>query len=77
MWFGHLNGHETLSTTILHGTVEGARRRGRQKKSWLDNKQWTGKPLIVHYQPYSRLLGREKSGDGLQAKLPADPPNVR
>ena len=46
MWFGHLNRHETLSTTILQGTVEGSRRRGRQKKCWLDNiKEWTGKPI--------------------------------
>lgn len=41
-WFGHITRHTTLSKTILQGTVEGGRRRGRQKKSWQDNiKEWT------------------------------------
>ena len=41
-WFGHVSRHDTLSKTILQGTVEGGRRRGRQRKSWLDNiKDWT------------------------------------
>ena len=32
-----------MGKTILHGTVKGARRRGRQKKEWEDNiKEWTG-----------------------------------
>ena len=31
-----------LATTILRGTVKGARRRGIQKKRWEDNiKEWT------------------------------------
>ena len=42
-WFGHVTRHDSLSKTILQGTVEGWRRRGRQKKSWIDNiKEWTG-----------------------------------
>ncbi|XP_076456851.1 uncharacterized protein LOC143291108 [Babylonia areolata] len=41
-WFGHVIRHNTLSKTILQGTVEGGRRRGRQRKSWSDNvKEWT------------------------------------
>ena len=41
-WFGHVTRHDTLSKTILQGTVEGGRKRGRQRKSWLDNvKEWT------------------------------------
>ena len=41
-WFGHVTRHNSLSKTILQGTVEGGRKRGRQKKSWTDNiKQWT------------------------------------
>ena len=41
-WFGHVTRHNTLSKTILQGTVEGGRRRGRQRKSWSDNvRQWT------------------------------------
>ena len=39
--------HVTLSSglakTILQGTVQGGRRRGRQRKRWEDNiKEWTG-----------------------------------
>lgn len=41
-WFGHVTRHTSLSKTILQGTVEGKRRRGRQRKSWMDNiKEWT------------------------------------
>ena len=41
-WFGHVTRHDTLSRTILQGTVEGGRKRGRQRKSWSDNvKSWT------------------------------------
>ena len=41
-WFGHVTRHDTLSKTILQRTVEGRRKRGRQRKSWLDNvKEWT------------------------------------
>lgn len=42
-WYGHVIRHDSLSKTILQGTVEGSRRRGRQKKAWMDNiKEWTG-----------------------------------
>ena len=42
-WYGHVTRHTSLSKTILQGTVEGKRRRGRQRKSWMDNiKEWTG-----------------------------------
>ncbi|GFR70754.1 retrovirus-related Pol polyprotein LINE-1 [Elysia marginata] len=42
-WFGHVTRHDSLSKTILQGTVEGKRRRGRQKKARCDNiKEWTG-----------------------------------
>ena len=45
-WFGHIVRHDSLTKTILQGTVEGARRKGRQRKNWLDNlKEWTGLPL--------------------------------
>ena len=44
---GNLHGsgmshHDSLSKTILQGTLEGGRRRGRQRKCWVDNmKEWT------------------------------------
>ena len=35
-----------LAKTILQGTVQGKRRKGRQKKRWEDNiKEWTGMDL--------------------------------
>ena len=42
-WFGHTARHNSLSKTILQGTVEGGRRRGRPRKCWTDDvKAWTG-----------------------------------
>ena len=45
-WFGHVTRHDSLSKTILQGTWEGGRRRGRQRKCWMDNlKEWTYLPM--------------------------------
>ena len=45
-WFGHVTRSESMSKTILQGTVEGGRKRGRQKKRWEDNiSEWTAQPL--------------------------------
>ena len=42
-WYGHVSRSTGLAKTILQGTVEGSRRRGRQRKRWEDNiKEWTG-----------------------------------
>ena len=42
-WFGHVSRSCGLAKTILQGTVNGKRERGRQKKRWEDNiKEWTG-----------------------------------
>ena len=42
-WYGHVTRSSGLATTLLQGTVEGGRRRGRQRKRWEDNiKEWTG-----------------------------------
>ena len=41
-WFGHTVRHDSLAKTILQGSVEGGRKRGRPKKAWLANiKDWT------------------------------------
>ena len=41
--YGHISRSSGMAKTILQRTVKGARRRGRQKKSWEDNiKEWTG-----------------------------------
>ena len=45
-WFGHITRHGSLSKTILQGTLEGGRCRGRQRKCWMDNiKEWTSLPI--------------------------------
>ena len=42
-WYGHVTRPSGLAKTILQGTVQGRRRRGRQRKRWEDNiKEWTG-----------------------------------
>ena len=35
-WFGHVSRSSGLAKTILHGTLKGKRKRGRQKKRWED-----------------------------------------
>ena len=32
-WFGHITRHNTIANNILQGTLEGRRRRGRQRKT--------------------------------------------
>ena len=67
MWFGHVTRHNTLPKTVLQGTLEGGRRRGRQAKSWMDNiKDWTrmdSPTLIRKAEDRSgwRSLARKKS----------------
>ena len=42
-WYGLVTRSSGLAKTILQGTVQGGRRRGRQRKRWEDNiKEWTG-----------------------------------
>ncbi|GFR83852.1 endonuclease-reverse transcriptase [Elysia marginata] len=57
-WFGHVTRHDSLSKTILQGTVEGKRRRGRQKKAWCDNiKEWTA---LVMYELVSTAAPHQR-----------------
>ena len=42
-WYGHITRPSGLAKTVLQGTAQGKRRRGRQRKRWEDNiKEWTG-----------------------------------
>ena len=42
-WYRHVTRSSGLAKTILQGTVQGRRRRGRQRKRWEDSiKRWTG-----------------------------------
>ena len=36
-WYGHVTGSTGLAKAILQGTVQGKRKRGRQRKRWEDN----------------------------------------
>ena len=41
-WFGHV----TRNDSLFQGTLEGGRRRRRQRKCWMDNvKEWTSLPM--------------------------------
>ena len=45
-WYGHVTRSSELAKTILQGTVQGGRRRGRPRKNWGDNiSEWTGLQL--------------------------------
>ena len=52
-WFEHIRRHDSLTKTILQGTVRGWRRRGTQRKSRSDNlKEWTSPmmpELLAHF----------------------------
>ena len=41
-WYGDVSCSSSLAKNILHGTVKGGRRQGRQRKRWVDNiREWT------------------------------------
>ena len=49
-WFGHVTRSSGLAKTILQGTTQGGRRRGRQRNRWEDNiKEWTGLEWNILY----------------------------
>ena len=75
-WLVDISMSSGLAKTILHGTVKGKRRKGRQKKRWEDNiKEWQEWTLQAH-------LGRLKTGQGGKVLLrchiwcPDDPPGL-
>ena len=42
-WYCHISRSSGMANTILQGTMKGAKKRGRQKKRWVDNiKEWRG-----------------------------------
>ena len=45
-WFGHVIHHDSLSKTILQGTLESGWCCGWERKCWMDNiKEWTSLPM--------------------------------
>ena len=62
----------SLSKTILQGTLEGERRRGRQRKCWIDNiKEWTSS---VHTQIAHKGLQQRRLEEDLCWIVPHAPP---
>ena len=63
--------------TILQGTVNGARRRERQKKRWEDNiKEWTG----MGFGDFLRAAEDREGWKGIGATssvVPRRPPRLR
>ena len=64
-WFGHVTRHNSLPKTVLQGTLEGGRRRGRQAKCFLDNiKEWArmDSPTLIRrvedWAGWRRLIAR-------------------
>ena len=78
-WFGHVTRHDSRSQTILRGTLEGGRRRGRQRKCWLDNiKEWTDVPghaRPVHQGPLQKRL--EEGGCRIVPHVPTTTQSVK
>ena len=77
VFWGRVTRHDSLSKTILQGTLEGGRRRGRQRKCWMDNiKDWISLPMPEPQEKTGRgsLLNRpscpfdESIGQGTELK---------
>ena len=46
VWLAHITGLDSLSKSILQGTLEGGRRCGWHRKYWMNNiKEWTSLPV--------------------------------
>ena len=57
-FYGHTNRAGNLATTILQGSVDGKRGRGRPRTTWLKNiVDWTG--LVIN-DLYTNSMDRQK-----------------
>ena len=65
-WFGHVTRHDSLSRNIPQSTLEGGRRRGRQRKCWVG-------PCPC--QNCSQGPRAEKTGRGSPLIRPSCPPD--
>ena len=73
-WYGHVARSGGLAKTIMQGTVQGGRKRGRQKKRWEDNiKEWTGLSFIDS-QRASQDRNKWQEIVNSQRWCPNDPP---
>ena len=76
-WYGHVTRSNGLAKTILQGTVQGKRRKGRQKKKWADNiTEWTGESFAATQEiAHNRTRWRELVHRVVQR--PYDPGRLR
>jgi len=59
--YGHFTRSTELAKTVLQGTVQGRRRRGKQRKRWEDNvTEWTGKTLSDNLRKTENRTGWRK-----------------
>ena len=60
-WYGYVTRASGLSETGLQGTVQGGRRRGSQRKTWIDNiAEWTGNSFTTtHALAHDRQRRRQ------------------
>ena len=65
--YGYTMHQDSIPKTVLQGTLDKGRQRGRQTKSWMDNiKEWTqlGSPSLI------RLTGQDQLASvGIQVFL--------
>ena len=61
-FYGHTNRAGNLATTILQGSVDGKRERGRPRTTWLKNTvDWTGLATNdLHTGPGFQLLKNDR-----------------
>ena len=73
-WYGHVTRSDGLAKTVLQGTVEGGRKRGRQKKTWKDNvEEWTGKTFAETQELTHNREGWRRLVDISSRWCPDDP----
>ena len=75
-WFGHVLRYSGLAKTILQGTEEGKRKRGRQKKTWEDNiKEWRGMDFpsstraAENRTKWKEIVANSSEGQGRPSKV--------
>ena len=75
-WYGHVTRSNGLSKTILQGTVQGGRRRGRQRRP--DNvAEWTGRSFAeTHATAHDRNRWRQMVQSS-SVQRPYDPGGLR
>ena len=70
-WYEHVTRSSGLAKTILQGTVQGGRRRGRQRKRWEDNfKEWTGLEMEHHTTESREPRGVEEASCKIYSGAP-------